>query len=79
MGFFLVDHVTLQYLRLTGRSDEMVKMIESYLRANKMFVDYNEPQIERTYSSYLELDLSTVAFFTSPTSAMKSMVILDKT
>lgn len=60
MGFFPVDHVTLQYLRLTGRSDETVKMIESYLRANKMFVDYKEPQIERTYSSYLELDLKSV-------------------
>ncbi|XP_030523871.1 aconitate hydratase 1 [Rhodamnia argentea] len=60
MGFFPVDHVTLQYLRLTGRSAETVFMIESYLRANKMFVDYNEPQVERTYSSYLELDLKDV-------------------
>ncbi|KAG2682276.1 hypothetical protein I3760_11G184300 [Carya illinoinensis] len=42
MGFFPVDHVTLDYLKLTGRSDETVSMIESYLRANKMFVDYNE-------------------------------------
>ncbi|XP_009353280.1 aconitate hydratase, cytoplasmic [Pyrus x bretschneideri] len=60
MGFFPVDHVTLQYLKLTGRSDETVSMIESYLRANKLFVDYNEPQSERVYSSYLELNLSEV-------------------
>ncbi|XP_010276105.1 PREDICTED: aconitate hydratase, cytoplasmic [Nelumbo nucifera] len=60
MGFFPVDHVTLQYLKLTGRSDETVAMIEAYLRANKMFVDYNEPQQERVYSSYLELDLADV-------------------
>lgn len=60
MGFFPVDHVTLQYLKLTGRSDDTVSMIESYLRANKMFVDYNEPQIERAYSSYLELNLADV-------------------
>ncbi|KAF5746069.1 aconitate hydratase cytoplasmic [Tripterygium wilfordii] len=60
MGFFPVDHVTLQYLKLTGRSDETVAMIESYLRANKMFVDYNEPQQERVYSSYLQLDLADV-------------------
>lgn len=60
MGFFPVDHVTLQYLKLTGRSDETVAMIESYLRANKMFVDYNEPQTERVYSSYLELNLDDV-------------------
>ncbi|KAL2348647.1 hypothetical protein Fmac_002647 [Flemingia macrophylla] len=60
MGFFPVDHVTLQYLKLTGRSDETVSMIESYLRANKMFVDYSEPQVERVYSSYLELNLEEV-------------------
>ncbi|CDP10817.1 unnamed protein product [Coffea canephora] len=60
MGFFPVDHVTLQYLKLTGRSDETVAMIEGYLRANNMFVDYNEPQQERAYSSYLSLDLADV-------------------
>nr|GMD38472.1 aconitate hydratase, cytoplasmic [Ipomoea batatas] len=60
MGFFPVDHVTLQYLKLTGRSDETVSMIEAYLRANKMFVDYNEPQQERVYSSSLQLDLADV-------------------
>ncbi|XVE80397.1 hypothetical protein DITRI_Ditri14bG0136300 [Diplodiscus trichospermus] len=60
MGFFPVDHVTLQYLKLTGRSDETVSMIEGYLRANKMFVDYKEPQQERAYSSYLQLDLTDV-------------------
>ncbi|KAI3891410.1 hypothetical protein MKW92_013345 [Papaver armeniacum] len=58
--FFPVDHVTLQYLKLTGRSDETVSMVEAYLRANKMFIDYNEPQIERAYSSYLQLDLDDV-------------------
>uniref|UniRef100_A0A5B6ZST3 Aconitate hydratase n=1 Tax=Davidia involucrata TaxID=16924 RepID=A0A5B6ZST3_DAVIN len=60
MGFFPVDHVTLQYLKLTGRSDDTICMIESYLRANKMFVDYRQPQIERAYSSYLELNLQDV-------------------
>ncbi|KAH8489483.1 hypothetical protein H0E87_024924, partial [Populus deltoides] len=60
MGFFPVDHVTLQYLKLTGRSDETVARIEAYLRANKMFVDYDEPQAERVYSSYLQLDLADV-------------------
>lgn len=60
MGFFPVDHVTLQYLRLTGRDEHKVKMIEAYLRANKMFIDYDEPQTEKVYSSYLELDLRSV-------------------
>ncbi|XP_019183254.1 PREDICTED: aconitate hydratase, cytoplasmic-like isoform X1 [Ipomoea nil] len=65
MGFFPVDHVTLQYLKLTGRSDDTIAMIKAYfywayLHANRMFVDYNEPQEHRAYSSYLELDLSGV-------------------
>lgn len=60
MGFFPVDHVTLQYLKLTGRSDETVQMIEAYLRANNMFVDHSEPEQERAYSSCLELDLADV-------------------
>ncbi|KAL7249260.1 hypothetical protein ACSBR1_011419 [Camellia fascicularis] len=60
MGFFPVDHVTLQYLNLTGRSEETVAMIEAYLRANNMFVDYSEPQQNRVYSSNLELDLANV-------------------
>uniref|UniRef100_A0A453EPL6 Aconitase/3-isopropylmalate dehydratase large subunit alpha/beta/alpha domain-containing protein n=1 Tax=Aegilops tauschii subsp. strangulata TaxID=200361 RepID=A0A453EPL6_AEGTS len=42
MGFFPVDQVALDYLRLIGRSDETVSMIEAYLRANNMFVDCNE-------------------------------------
>ncbi|CAI9772743.1 unnamed protein product [Fraxinus pennsylvanica] len=60
MGFFPVDQVTLQYLKLTGRSDDTVAMIEAYLRANNMFVDYSEPQQERVYSSYLDLNLADV-------------------
>ncbi|KAB1201782.1 Aconitate hydratase 1 [Morella rubra] len=60
MGFFPVDHVTLQYLKLTGRNVDTITMIEAYLRANKMFVDYREPQVERVYSSYLELNLEDV-------------------
>ncbi|KAK8917040.1 hypothetical protein KSP39_PZI022876 [Platanthera zijinensis] len=60
MGFFPVDHVTLQYLKLTGRSDETVAMIEAYLRANNLFVDYNQTQVDRVYSSYLELNLEEV-------------------
>ncbi|KAF0904251.1 hypothetical protein E2562_033018 [Oryza meyeriana var. granulata] len=57
VGFFPVYNVTLEYLKMTGRTDEAVSIIEAYLRANRMFVDYNEPEIEQTYLSYLELDL----------------------
>ncbi|KAI4381801.1 hypothetical protein MLD38_007840 [Melastoma candidum] len=54
----LADRATIA--NMSPESDETVSMIESYLRANKMFVDYSEPQVERTYSSYLELDLQDV-------------------
>ncbi|XP_019095810.1 PREDICTED: aconitate hydratase 3, mitochondrial-like [Camelina sativa] len=60
LGFSPVDHITLEYLKLKGRSDETVTMIESYLRANKMFVDYNKPHEERAYTSSLQLDLRDV-------------------
>ncbi|KAG0552899.1 hypothetical protein BDA96_01G547700 [Sorghum bicolor] len=60
MGFFPVDAKTLDYLKLTGRSDDTVAMVESYLRANKMFVDHSQVEAERVYSSYLELNLEEV-------------------
>ncbi|CAL5405572.1 unnamed protein product [Camellia sinensis] len=49
MGFFPVDHVTLQYLKLTGRSDETV--------ANGII---SKPLQKGVFSSYLELDLADV-------------------
>ncbi|KAJ7554965.1 hypothetical protein O6H91_05G017500 [Diphasiastrum complanatum] len=60
MGFFPVDHVSLDYLRMTGRDEEKVKLVESYLRANKLFIDYDEPQSDNVYSSFLRLDLDSV-------------------
>ncbi|KAI3519140.1 hypothetical protein L1887_08167 [Cichorium endivia] len=60
MGFFPVDHVTLQYLKLTGRSDDTISMIESYLRANKLFMDYSKPEGEMVFSSQLNLNLEDV-------------------
>ncbi|KAG0460775.1 hypothetical protein HPP92_020640 [Vanilla planifolia] len=45
---------------MTGRADETIAMIESYLRANKMFVDHSQGQEEKVYSSYLELNLEEV-------------------
>ena len=56
-AMFPIDDVTLDYLRLTGRSDEQVALVEAYSKAQKLWHDAdNEP----TFSEYLELDLSTV-------------------
>ena len=56
-GFFPVDDETLRYLRLTGRSEEQVALVEAYCRENGLWHDPDEPA---TYSQVVELDLSTV-------------------
>ena len=60
-GISPIDEVTLDYLRLTGRSEEQVALVEAYAKANKLWHDVNDPNfVEPSYSEYLELDLSTV-------------------
>ena len=56
-GFFPVDDETLRYLRLTGRSDERVALVEAYCKENML---WHEPSEPATYSQVLELDLSSV-------------------
>ncbi len=58
MGFFPVDDQTLTYLRLTGRSDAQVKLIETYCKAQGLFNSADAP--EPKFSDTLELDLSSV-------------------
>eukprot|EP00270_Netrium_digitus_P005282 TRINITY_DN1694_c0_g1_i4.p1 TRINITY_DN1694_c0_g1~~TRINITY_DN1694_c0_g1_i4.p1 ORF type:complete len:713 (+),score=224.00 TRINITY_DN1694_c0_g1_i4:131-2269(+) len=60
MGFFPIDHITLDYLRTTGRDESKVQEVEAYLRANGLFIDYSKPPAECVYSSTLELDLGSV-------------------
>ncbi len=56
-AIFPVDDVTLGYLRLTGRSDEQVALVEAYAKEQGL---WHDPSVEITFSEYLELDLSTV-------------------
>jgi aconitate hydratase len=56
-GFFPVDEQTLEYLRLTGRSEERVALVEAYCKENLL---WHDPVQEPTYSQVIELDLSTV-------------------
>jgi aconitate hydratase A / 2-methylisocitrate dehydratase len=56
-GFFPVDELTLEYLRLTGRSAERIALVEAYCKENML---WHDPSEEPTYSQVLELDLSTV-------------------
>ena len=56
-GFFPVDAETLRYLRLTGRTDERIALVEAYCKENALWHDPAEPP---TYSQLIKLDLSTV-------------------
>lgn len=56
-AMFPVDDVTLDYLRLTGRSAEQVALVEAYAKAQGLWFD---PSNEPNFSEYMELDLSTV-------------------
>ncbi len=57
-GIFPIDHETLAYLRLTGRPEELVALVEVYARAQGMFHETGTPEAE--YSDVLELDLGSV-------------------
>ncbi|ODU68975.1 MAG: aconitate hydratase 1 [Novosphingobium sp. SCN 66-18] len=56
-GFFGIDDKTLDYLRLTGREEAQIALIEAYAKEQGFWID---PSVEPIFSSTLELDLSTV-------------------
>jgi aconitate hydratase len=57
-GLFPIDDETLSYLRLSGRSDEQIALVEAYAKAQGMFFTHETP--EASYSETLELDISTI-------------------
>ena len=57
IAVFPIDDVTLDYLRLTGRDEPQVKLVEAYAKAQGM---WHDPGREPRYSEYLELDLSLI-------------------
>ncbi|HET9674645.1 MAG TPA: aconitate hydratase [Gaiellaceae bacterium] len=56
-GFFPVDEVTVDYLRLTGRDDERIALVEAYCKENLL---WHDPTHHPTYSEVVELDLGDV-------------------
>ncbi|HEV8462933.1 MAG TPA: aconitate hydratase AcnA, partial [Gaiellaceae bacterium] len=56
-GFFPVDQVTLDYLKLTGRSAERIALVEAYCKENML---WHDPSEHATYSQIVELDLGDV-------------------
>ncbi|MBM7583890.1 aconitate hydratase [Bacillus pakistanensis] len=57
-GFFPVDTESLDYMRLTGRSEEQIKMVEQYLTHNDMF--FTPEKEEPVYTDVVEIDLSAI-------------------
>ncbi|MFJ6679432.1 aconitate hydratase [Microbacterium sp. NPDC091382] len=56
-AMFPVDDVTLDYLRLTGRDEQTVALVEQYAKAQSL---WHDPSRELSFSEFMELDLSTV-------------------
>src|SRR3954453_22674346 len=56
-GFFPVDDETIKYLRLTGRDEQHVALVEAYCKENAL---WHDPDHQPEYSQVLELDLSQV-------------------
>jgi len=56
-AMFPIDEITMDYLRITGRSQEQLDLVEAYAKAQGL---WHDPSIEPRFSEYLELDLSTV-------------------
>ncbi|WP_369195322.1 aconitate hydratase [Streptomyces djakartensis] len=56
-AIFPIDDETLNYLRLTGRSEQQVALVEAYAKEQGLWLD---PKAEPDFSEKLELDLSTV-------------------
>ncbi|NUT08932.1 MAG: aconitate hydratase AcnA [Nonomuraea sp.] len=57
-AIFPIDGQTVDYLRLTGRSEEQIALVEAYAKAQGLWLDPQGP--EPVFSEYIELDLGTV-------------------
>jgi len=56
-GFFPVDKLTLTYLRLTGRPEDRITLVETYCKENLL---WHDETVEPEYSQVVELDLASV-------------------
>ena len=56
-GYFAIDEESLNYLRLTGRDEEHIAVVEAYLKANDMFFD---PTLEPVYTDVIEINLADI-------------------
>ncbi len=76
-GIFPVDAETLRYLRLTGRSEEQIALVEAYYREQGMF--HTTDAAEAEYSATISLDLATVEPSVAGPKRPQDRVLLSKT
>jgi len=75
-GFFPVDEESLSYLRLTGRSDEHIELVKTYLQKNDLF--FKPENEEPVYTDVIELDLSTIEANLSGPKRPQDLIPLSK-
>ncbi len=75
-GIFPIDKESLRYLKLTGRSDEQIALVEAYAREQGLFHDAKMPEAE--YSELLSLDLATVESSLAGPKRPQDRVVLSK-
>ena len=76
-GIFPVDAETLRYLRLTGRSEDQIALVEAYYKAQGLFHTAESPEAE--YTQTLELDLATVESSVAGPKRPQDRVLLSET
>ncbi|MBO9669350.1 MAG: aconitate hydratase AcnA [Sphingobium sp.] len=74
-GFFGIDDKTLDYLRLTGREEEQIALVEAYAKTQGFWLDASAP--DPVFSSTLELDMSTIVPSLAGPKRPQDKVVLD--
>ena len=74
-AMFPIDEVTLDYLRVTGRAQEQIDLVEAYAKEQGL---WHDPSIEPRFSEYLELDLSTVVPSIAGPKRPQDRIVLSK-
>ena len=74
-AMFPIDDVTLDYLRITGRPQEQIDLVEAYAKAQGL---WHDPSVEPKFSEYLELDLSTVVPSIAGPKRPQDRIVLSK-
>jgi aconitate hydratase len=74
-GFFPVDGESIEYLRLTGRNEEHIKVVEQYCKENGLFFNPNE---EPVYTNVVEIDLSIIEANLSGPKRPQDLIPLSK-